>query len=954
MNRAATKDEGAASFKSSCEFLFRYFLVELVGSASFISVAGNGESVVNKYKDDTMKLRYKGHGQFGLRRTVGLAVLLAGSAVLTGCFHDDDDDSSSVEASLDTNLFPADGKLEATIRRTTGGVPHVTADNLKSAAFGHGYAQTQDNICVLAEAIVKARSERAKYFGPGPDTQIGVGLNIINDFSYKAQKIYSGAEAEYAELSDESRALVDGFTEGYNRYVNETDPADLPAECAGQEWVKPITPVDLLAHYRIVGQYASGALFATGAVFLAVPPGESPAPSPVSSVTDAEEVEALLKNVVATAQTGAKSNTNFSDMGLASNAWGIGKTMTEQGRGALLANPHFPYTGHRRLYEVQMTVPGYLNVHGAGLLGTAIPLINFNENLAWSHTVTTSRRFTWYELVLKEGDSLTYVKDGVEKPITTETFQIEVSMDGMPEPLVLERTFYFSEYGPMIAANAVSNQLPGWGDNGALNNSSLVAHTYRDANANTGGLLDTWLKMSRASNLDEFQSVFQNCGSTLWTNTTYADDQGNAFYIDSSSVPNLSEKAIALVNFRRAGSAAYAGLFDQGVTLLDGRLSQEDWVETECGPLVPYDQKPMLVRSDWVQNSNSSYWSTNPDEFLTGFSPLFGDEKAPINPRTRLGIKMLQNPIDAGFPSAPLPAGQDGKFSAEELIGVIWNNRAWYAEQFLPELQQRCDAIGSNAVNGVDLSSWCSALNSWDGLYNRDSVGAHIFRVFMANYRDDLSTDLTTPFSPADPVGTPADPTQDNAGTASDTMLLALADGVSALQAEGILPTDALGDIQYYRASGGVVPGSGGIPSFQTDPIPWHGGDGNIDGAFNAIGVVTDAFAEDTRFPRIAPTTIPNTAGLSDSSAVIEGAEAGIDGWLMARGTSWHFGLEFTDTGPEAYGLVSYSQSTDSDSPFFSDQSLRYSNKDYRQLLFTEEEIQANLLPQGETVISSD
>lgn len=878
------------------------------------------------------------------RHALSLTVALLGSALLVGCFDSSSSDSSQAE--VDTNLFPADGLLEATIRRTTGGVPHITADNLKSAAFGHGYAQAEDNVCLLAEAVVKARSERAKYFGPGRDTKFGVGINIVNDFSYKAQQIYAGAEAEFSALSLESRALIEGFTEGYNRYVNETDASQFPAECADQEWVKPITPVDLLAHYRIVGQYASGALFATGAVFLAVPPGESPAPMPVSSVTNADEVNKLLKNVVATAEAGAKSQTNFADMGLASNAWGIGSELTEQGRGALLANPHFPYTGHRRLYEVQMTVPGYLNVHGAGLLGTAIPLISFNENLAWSHTVTTSRRFTWYELVLKNGNNLRYIKDGVEKPITTETYQIEVDM-GMAQPVALERTFYFSEYGPMIAANAVDDGLPAWGQNGALNTSSVVAHTYRDANANTGGLLDTWLGMSKAGNLEEFQNVFKNCGSTLWTNTTYADDQGSAFYIDSSSVPNLSDKAIALVNLRRASSGAYAALFDQGVTLLDGRLSQEDWIETECGPLATYEQKPKLVRSDWVQNSNSSYWSTNPDAFLTGFSPLFGEEKAPINPRTRLGIKMLQNLMDSGFPDAPLSAGQDGKFSAEELIGVIWNNRAWYAEEFLPELLQRCETIGSTTVNNIDLSSWCQSLGNWDGLYDRDSVGAHIFRVFMANYRDELESDLTTPFSPADPVRTPADPSEENAGTASDAMLLALSDGVAALQSQGILPTDALGDLQYYRPSGSVAPSSGETPVFQTQPIPWHGGDGNIDGAFNAIGVVTDEFLEDTRFPRIAPSTIDKTAGLSDGSN-------GIDGWLMARGTSWHFGLEFTDNGPEAYGLVSYSQSADAMSPFFSDQSERYSNKNYRQLVFTEEDIQANLLPQGEIVISSD
>lgn len=916
-----------------------------------------------------MKLRKTPSGKHAL----SLTVALLGSTLLAGCFDSDNDSSGPSQAEVDPNLFPSDGQLEATIRRTTGGVPHIVADDLKSAAFGHGYAQAQDNVCMLAEAVVKARSERAKYFGPGPDTKFGVGINIVNDFSYKAQQIYAGAEAEFPDLSPESRALIEGFTEGYNRYVNETDASQFPVECADQDWVKPITPVDLLAHYRIVGQYASGALFATGAVFLAVPPGESPAPTPVSSVTNVDEVNQLLKNVVATAEAGAKSQTNFADMGLASNAWGIGSELTEQGRGALLANPHFPYTGHRRLYEVQMTVPGYLNVHGAGLLGTAIPLINFNDNLGWSHTVTTSRRFTWYELILKnDGEFLTYVKDGVEKPITTETYQIEVDM-GMAQPVLLERTFYFSEYGPMIAANAVNDQLPAWGDNGALNTSSMVAHTYRDANANTGGLLDTWLGMSRASNLEEFQSVFRNCGSTLWTNTTYADDQGNAFYIDSSSVPNLSEKAIALVNLRRASSDAYAGLFDEGVTLLDGRLSQEDWVETECGSLVPYQQKPKLVRSDWVQNSNSSYWSTNPDEFLTGFSPLFGAEKAPINPRTRLGIKMLQNPTAPGLDSSTKPpAGQDGKFSAKDLIDTIWNNRAWYAEQFLPELRARCTMIGTVPVSApqsllpeepavtspvsIDVSAGCTALVGWNGTYDLTSTGAHLFRTFIDIYNRSFDEDLTTEFNPTDPVNTPADPTTDNVGNADDPMLQSLAAAMLILDDAGIAYDVPLGEVQYYQASGGVPPGSDpNLAEAQTARIPWHGGDGNVDGAFNAIGVVDSVFAEDTRIPRInnseylggtAPTETEFrfAAGLSPDPS---------EGWLIARGTSWHFGLEFTDQGPEAYGLVSYSQSTDSNSPFFSDQSQQYSNKEYRQLFFTEEDIYANLLPEGETVIST-
>lgn len=894
------------------------------------------------------------------RTSRSLALVLLSGTVLTGCF-DGSSSSGSSEPELNTNLFPADGKLEANIRRTEAGVPHIKADNLKSAAFGHGYAQAQDNICLLAEAVVKARSERAKYFGPGEDN-----INIINDFSYKAQGILGGAKTEYPELSSESKALIDGFTAGYNQYVQETSPTDLPVECREQPWVKPIEPTDLLAHYRIIGQYASGDQFATGLLFLAVPPGDSPAPVTAQVGPDAADPSQKL-SIADSARTNVENIKSFAGNGMASNAWGIGSELTESGKGALLANPHFPYTGHRRLYQAHITVPGYLNVNGAGLMGTAIPLISFNEHLAWSHTVSTSRRFTWYELELKPGDPHTYIKDGVEKPITSKTLEIEVNV-GAPQPVVYKRKFWFSEYGPMLAIENAGAGLPAWGDSGLVNGKP-AAYTYRDANADTTKLLDTWLGMSRASNLGEFKDVFRNCGTTLWVNSTYADDQGNAFYIDSSSVPHLSEAAEGVLSLKRTDEG-FEQLYQQGITLLDGSKSRDDWVEGECNGLVPFDKKPMLRRTDWVQNSNSSYWATNPNAFLTGFSQMFGDEEAEINLRTRLGIKMLQNPTDHGLDAnAVPPAGADGKFSAKDLINTIWNNRAWYAEELLPELRARCSTINTTPVSApqnllpdepvVDapsaqrLAQACSVLANWNGTYDLTSRGAHVFRVFVDIYRHGFPNDLTTPFDPTDPVNTPSNPTTANVGNVDDPMLQSLAAAVVLLNDAGIDLNSQLGSVQYYQASGGVVAGRNPANAEALSArIPWHGGDGNIDGAFNAIGVVNSVYAEDSRFPRITTPEYTRNPEQPDESRFAAGLSANEkEGWLIARGTSWHFGLEFTDEGPEAYGLLSYSQSTDSDSVFFVDQSQRYSAKDARKLLFTEEEIEQNLLTDGTMTI---
>jgi acyl-homoserine-lactone acylase len=834
----------------------------------------------------------------------------------------------------ETIFAPATGPV-ATIRRTTSGVPHVKADDLQSAAFGLGYAQAQDSVCLLADSFLKARGERAKYLGPGPNN-----IHIINDFSYRAQHIRSGALADLSSMGNESRALIYGFTAGYNKFVKETSPASLPAECRNQPWVFPIEPEDLVAYLRIVAQYASGANWVTGVMYLAVPPDVSPNPVPVAtSAADVVSVKALGE-VTRSAKQYASQRTDFTDIGLASNAWGVGGTMTETGKGALLGNPHFPYTGSRRFYESQITIPNYINFHGAGLIGVPIPLIGFNQNLGWSHTVSASRRFTLYELKLKPGDNLTYVKDGKEKKITQEVITVQVNT-GAPTPTTLQRVFYYSEYGPMLAANAINAALPAWGAAG-------TAYTYRDANANTNDLLATWLRMARATSLDDMKSVFANCGSTLWVNTTYADDKGNAFYTDSSSVPNLSNEAIAVVNAKRGASPTYAALFNNSLTLLDGSTSRDDWIEGTCKGLVPFERRPQLTRSDFVQNSNDSHWATNPKAPLEGYSPLYGGERTALNPRTRIGIYMLQNPATRGY-AAEAPAGQDGKFSAQDLIRSIYNDRAWYAEEFLTELRARCNLIGSGLVNLADgtsrkVDAGCNVLRTWSGNYDSSSVGAHVFRVFITDYRSKFATDLTRPFDPANPVFTPSTPKPADAGNlANDPMLTSLAAGLQRLDQAGIAYDARFGAVQVFQASGGVPPG--GTAVNQGGSFPWHGGDGTFDGAFNAVRTVDSAVAEDTRLPRYNPATIANTAGLSSKPG---------EGWIVAYGTSWHFGLEFTDAGPRAYGLLSYSQSANAASPFFNDQQRRYSDEDPRQILFAEADIAANVLPAGTITIKGN
>ena len=108
---------------------------------------------------------------------------------------------------------------------------------------------------------------------------------------------------------------------------------------------------------------------------------------------------------------------------------------------------------------------------------------------------------------------------------------------------------------------------------------------------------------------------------------------------------------------------------------------------------------------------------------------------------------------------------------------------------------------------------------------------------------------------------------------------------------------------------------------------------------------VNSPVQEDTRLWRINCATVATTGGLCSTPGL---------GWQIAYGTSWHFGVEFTGNGPRALGLISYSQSANPASPFFNDQQQRYSEKNMREIPFSESEIEAALLPGGEITITDD
>src|SRR5437764_8685034 len=91
-----------------------------------------------------------------------------------------------------TTAIPSSASAAAfstTIRRTEGGIPHISAPNYAGLGYGYGYAFAQDNLCVMADDYVTVDAERSRFFGPnGSYPQRGNGVtanNLDSDFFFR-------------------------------------------------------------------------------------------------------------------------------------------------------------------------------------------------------------------------------------------------------------------------------------------------------------------------------------------------------------------------------------------------------------------------------------------------------------------------------------------------------------------------------------------------------------------------------------------------------------------------------------------------------------------------------------------------------------------------------------------------------------------------------------------------
>jgi acyl-homoserine-lactone acylase len=659
----------------------------------------------------------------------------------------------------------------AEIRRTTGGWAHVKAADYGSLGYGYGHAYAQDQLCELADIVVTVSAQRSRYFGP----QDG---NLESDFFYQRIKDMRTVQKLVRRKAPHGpskvvRDTVRGFVAGYNAYLRRTGRNRLPdPTCRGKRWVRPITALDMYRRFYQLSLRASSGNFLDEIVAAEPPTGGA-------TKASRPDPEAF--------------NRRLGPDTLGSNAYGIGRDGARDGRALVLSNTHFPWQGSERWYELHLTIPGKLDVIGAALQGVPVVNLGFTKGVAWSHTVSTARRFTPYELTLRGGRPTHYLVDGRPVAMRERTVRVRVRGGG-----TRRHTFYETRWGPVF-----SFELAG------LTWSREKAYALADVNADNFRLVNQWAQYDRAQSVRDLERANRRVQGNPWTNTIAADSRGNAYYSDESVVPNVDADLQ-----QRCGSdhAVAPILLSQGVVLLDGSRTACRW-KRDRDAVVPGiigpRGLPRVTRTDYVENSNDSYWLPSARFRLDGFPRIIGSEGTARLLRTRLGILQAEQRL----------AGTDGLgapgFTLETLQQVMFGNRNLSAELARDTTVAACQAGGR-----ADLAEACTVLAAWNGRADVDARGAVLWREYWARLLA-AGVPWAAAYDPSDPVGTP------NGLVGSDPKVLtALTGAVEDLRAKGIALDVPLGELQAEPRG--------------SERIPIHGCSEG-EGCFNIVSTERDA-----------------------------------------------------------------------------------------------------------------
>ncbi|CAM5279172.1 penicillin acylase family protein [Streptomyces aurantiogriseus] len=411
---------------------------------------------------------------------------------------------------------------------------------------------------------------------------------------------------------------------------------------------------------------------------------------------------------------------------------------------------------------------------------------------------------------------------------------------------------------------------------------ATTAYALGDPNAANLRFADTSLGFGKARDTKGILASLARHQGLPWVNTVAADSSGHSLYTQSQVLPRITDDLAARCS-TALGKATYPAA---GLAVLDASRGDcalgSDADAVQPGIFGPA-RMPTLKDAPYAENSNDSAWLANADRPLTGYERIFGTIGTQRSLRTRGALEDVAE------------MAERGDLTVRDLERQQFANRVTAGELAAADAAKACAALPGGTATGsdgkvVDITGACSVLAAWDRTMDTDSRGALLFDRFWRKLTAKVPADRRwkVPFSASDPVRTPNTLNTDAPGFAP-----ALADAVAELRAAGIPLGSPLGEHQFVVRNGRRIAVPGGT---------------------EGLGV----------WNKIEPVWRPAQGGYAEVTTGSSHIQA--VGWNGSR-------------CPTARTLLTYSQSSNTQSPYYSDQTRLFSGEKWVTARFCEKDI---------------
>ena len=604
------------------------------------------------------------------------------------------------------------------VYRDKMGVPHVYASTTHDLFMVQGYLQAQDRFWQM---------DTWRHIGSGTLSEMFGEGQVENDAFLRSLNWKALAEQEYADSSDETKAMLNAYAAGVNAYLSEHSGTELSleygvlkmlnADYSPEAWTPihtltwgkamawdlrsnmqveifravllktlPLEEVEALSppypadHPVIVPSIGENTALTEDASLTA-----HPFTAPDSVLAATEHNFALLDNLLG--PTGA---------GIGSNAWVVDGSHTETGMPLLANDPHLGIQMPSIWHQIDLhcrPISEACNYEVSGFAFPGVPgvVIGHNADIAWGFTNAGADVMDLYIERVNPENPNQYEVNGEWVDFETRTETINIG-GGKSEEVTIRLTRHgpvISDTYPPLKDEDLEKDQEAFKDKVGIDLPEEYVIALRWTALEPGSVFEAIWGFNRASNWEEFRQA-ASLFAVPSQNLVYADVEGNIGYQMPGRIP-----------IRAKGKGLYP---------VPGWTDDYEWIG-----YIPFEELPYLYnpQSGYIAAENSRIPPRDYEYFIT--------DDCSYGYRQERLVEMLENAPE--------------KMDIAYMQQMQGDNKDLNAETLVP-------ILGEIPFEGK-LAERYALLSAWDLQDDMDSAPAALFAAFWKNlladtFQDDL------------------------------------------------------------------------------------------------------------------------------------------------------------------------------------------------------------------------